>query len=92
MIIRILGERQYDVPDGELTRLNALDAELNAAVRAGDRKGCAIALRRLLNAVRVLGTPVPTEAFVTSDMILPDRATALEEVAGLLGDRGLIAG
>lgn len=92
MIIRILGDQQYDVPDAALGRLNALDAELNVAVRAGDRRGCAVSLRRLLNTVRALGTPVPMEALLTSDMILPDQGTGLEEVAGLLGDHGLIPG
>ena len=36
MIVRILGEGQYDVADDALDRLNELDAALEPRVEAGD--------------------------------------------------------
>ena len=36
LVVRILGEGQYDVADHALDRLNELDASLEAAVEAGD--------------------------------------------------------
>ncbi len=36
MIVRILGEGQFDVPDGDTGRLTELEASLNAAVDGDD--------------------------------------------------------
>ena len=36
MIIRILGEGQYDVAEGEVSNLNTLDDTLAQAVASGD--------------------------------------------------------
>ena len=36
MIVRILGEGQFELPDGDAERLNTLDNEAVAAVEAGD--------------------------------------------------------
>ena len=38
MIVRILGEGQLEVADDQLERLNALDAEVETAVEAGDEE------------------------------------------------------
>jgi len=39
MIVRILGEGQFDVDDSATDELNALDATLEKAVNAGDEAG-----------------------------------------------------
>ena len=39
MIVRILGEGQWDVADEEVTALNELDAAVESAVDGGDRTG-----------------------------------------------------
>ena len=44
MIVRILGEGQYDVSDEAIDRLNELDAAVEAAVEAGDEAAFAQAL------------------------------------------------
>lgn len=92
MIIRILGEAQYEVADGELDRLNALDATLQAAADAGDAPAFSGALRALLAAVRERGTVVPDQVLTASELVLPAPDTDLDEVAALLGDEGLIPG
>ena len=56
VIVRILGEGQYDVTDDALDRLNALDAEIEAAVEAGDEAAFATALTALHDGVRGAGT------------------------------------
>ena len=90
MIIRILGEGQYDVADGDLDRLNTLDAALQGAVDAGDTAAFATALAGLLAAVRGRGTAVPDQMLTTSDLVLPGPDADLAEVGVLLGDEGLI--
>jgi PspA-Associated protein len=90
MIIRVLNERQYNVPDAELGRLNSLDARLQTAVEAGDQSAFDRAFTDLLDAVRTAGSPVPDETLTTSDLVLPEQGTSLAEVGALLGDEGLI--
>lgn len=92
MIVRILGEGQLDVPESELGRLNELDAAVQQAVDAGDEAGFAGGLKALLDAVRTAGTPLPDDALVDSEFILPPADGTLEEVRALLSDDGLIPG
>ena len=39
MIVRVSGEAQYELPDGDAARLNEIDNETTAAVEAGDEAG-----------------------------------------------------
>jgi hypothetical protein len=92
VIVRILGEGQRELPDGEVDGLNALDAELQAAVDADDQQRFEAALTALLDRVRQLGAAVPDEQLVTSDLVLPSADAGLAEVRELLGEEGLIPG
>ena len=92
MIMRILGEGQYEIADAHLDKLNELDAVLQSVAASGDEQAFAIWLRELLDAVRALGTPLAPDTLVPSDLILPDEDTGLGEVEALLADEGLIPG
>ncbi|MCX4618287.1 hypothetical protein ACIQUO_24925 [Streptomyces albogriseolus] len=92
MIMRILGEGQYEVTDEHLNRLNELDTVLQSAADAGDEAAFTTALSALLDAVRSLGTPLPDERITPSDLVLPDADTSLAQVRALLSDEGLIPG
>ncbi|WP_149182583.1 PspA-associated protein PspAA [Streptomyces sp. TRM49041] len=92
MIMRILGEGQYEITEEHLGRLNTLDSALQAAADAGDEAAFAAALSALLDAVRSLGTRLPDERITPSDLVLPDEDTSLTQVRELLSDEGLIPG
>lgn len=92
MIIRILGEDQYEVADAELDRLNVLDERVQQAVEAGDEGAFSAGLARLLDAVRERGARLPDSSLTASDLVLPGTDSTLEEVADLVGDEGLIPG
>jgi hypothetical protein len=92
VIVRILGEGQVDVPDGELESLNELDDALQSAVDGGDENGFQQSLAALLNRVRQVGKPLPDDEIVSSDLVLPSADASLAEVRQLLGDEGLIPG
>jgi hypothetical protein len=92
VIVRILGEGQVDVPDGELDSLNDLDDALQRAVDGGDEEGFIQSLAALLSRVRDIGRPLPDEEIVASDLVLPSADASLAEVRELLGDEGLIPG
>ncbi|MEJ7741967.1 MAG: hypothetical protein WKF73_05110 [Nocardioidaceae bacterium] len=52
MIIRILSEGQFDVPDSEVDKLNELDSALESAIDSGDDDAFRDALAQLLGRVR----------------------------------------
>ena len=96
MIVRIMGEGQYSVPDEVLASLNEVDDRVEQAVRAGDQQALTTALEELLAAIRSGGSPVPDDVLADSELILPDASALLEEVRTWLADApgydGLIPG
>ena len=92
MIIRILGEGQYDVSDDALDRLNQYDAAVEAAVDSGDVDTFGSALATLLDGVRTVGVPHSAESLDESDLILPPADATIDEVRALLSGDGLIPG
>lgn len=92
MIIRVLGEGQYDVEDGAVEALQPLDEELEAAVESADEQRFRAALTSLLERIRAVGKPLPDEEIDASDAILPGPDARIEEVQAILLDDGVIPG
>ena len=92
MIVRILGEGQYDVADDALDRLNELDSAVESAVQSGDEATFRPALEALLEGVRSLGRAHPADSLDESDLILPPADATIAEVHAMLDDEGLIPG
>jgi hypothetical protein len=92
VIIRILGEGQYEVADSALHDLEALDAALLVSCEGGEQAAFEDALARLLERVRSLGTAVADDYLGTSDLVLPGAGATLAEVRELLTEEGLIHG
>jgi hypothetical protein len=92
VIVRILTEGQWDVPEDRIDGLNKLDAEVEKAVEGGDDGSFSQCLQALLHAVRSEGSPLPDDSLQDSDLILPPSDATIEEVRELLGDDGLIPG
>ena len=92
MIVRILGEGQFDVSDEHLDRLNELDSAVEAAVEAGQEEAFRAALVALLEGVRSVGSVHEVDSLDESDLILPMADAELDEVRAMLSDDGLIPG
>ncbi len=92
MIVRILGEGQYDVPDAEVGTLNSLDAALEKALTMVDETTYRSALAGLLALVREAGERLPDEELRPSDAVLPAEDASVEDVRALLTDEGMIPG
>ena len=86
MIVRILGEGQFQVDADAAAKLTALDAELDAAVEKQDETAFRAALGAAVGLVRDSGTTVPDDTFVTADYILPFSDASVDEVRKLLAD------
>lgn len=92
MIVRILGEGQFEVPDALLDELNAHDALLEKTLDGGADEDFHAALRGLLAVVREKAVPVPPEFLGGSDITLPAAEATADEVRGMLAADGLIPG
>jgi hypothetical protein len=92
VIVRIMGEGQFEVADSQLQELNAMDDALSAAVEGGDDSAFRMALSALLEAVRSRGTPIAADELVDSDLVLPYEDAHIDEVRELLSGEGLIPG
>jgi len=92
VIVRILGEGQYDLSDDAVSALNDLDAKVELAIDAGDEAAFHSALETLLDGVRTAGVPHETESLDSSDLILPMADASLAEVKDMLSGDGLIPG
>ena len=92
MIVRISGEGQFSIDDAATAELNRLDSELEAAVNRNDEAAFTTALHGLLDQVRALGSPLPSDTLEPSDLILPPEDASMDEVREMLTDEGLIPG
>lgn len=94
MIIRVLGQGQFELDDARVDDLNTVDDHLEAAVAADDQEALSAALAELGDLVRTHGTPVEGEDYIESDLILPGPDASLAEVHAMLGDSedGLVPG
>jgi hypothetical protein len=94
MIVRIMGEGQWQLDDAHGDVLNSLDAGLESAVESGDQEAFSAALDDLLAKVRAIGTPLPDDSLEPSDAVLPAAGSAIDDVRLLLADsdEGLIPG
>ncbi len=88
MIVRILGEGQYTVPDDHRGTLEKLDVAIDQAVHSGDEAGFSTALAALTAEVRQAGEPLADDAFAPSDLVVPFADSTLAETKALLADQG----
>ena len=90
MIVRLMGEGQFEVDDEVAKGLNNLDEQAGQAVERGDEEQLADLLRRMAEAVRTNGTRVPDHDLRGSDAIVPPDDLSLDEARELFEGEGLI--
>ena len=90
MIVRIAGEGQFKLPDGDADRLNELDNRAVAAVEQGDEAGFRELWSQMLDMVASDGNALDDDELVESDVILPPRDVTFEEARGEFTGDGLI--
>jgi hypothetical protein len=90
MIVRVLGEGQFEVDDEVAKGLNDLDEQAERALGAGDQKQFSELLGRMSEAVRTNGTRLPDEDLSASEGIIPPDDLTLDEARELFEGDGLI--
>ncbi len=86
MIVRILGEGRFEVPEADLPALEQLDAQLVDALERGDEVEFDGTLHDLLTQVRHTGTLVAPDDLRTSSLAVPHEGSTLDEVRSLLAE------
>ncbi|TML52311.1 MAG: hypothetical protein E6G15_11125 [Actinobacteria bacterium] len=90
MIVRLMGEGQFEVDDEVAKGLNGLDEQAGAAVEQGDEEKLRELLQRMADAVRMNGARVPDEDLTPSEAIVPPDDLSLDEARELFEGEGLI--
>jgi PspA-Associated protein len=90
VIVRLLGEGQFRVDDGLITRLNELDDEIARSVEAGDEQALWTGLQELADTVRQNGSRLSDDELTPSDAVIPPEDLTLDEARELLSDDGFI--
>jgi hypothetical protein len=90
VIVRVLGEGQFEVDDEVTKGLNDLDEQAERALEAGDQEQFAELLGRMAEAVRTNGARLPDEDLSPSEAIIPPEDLSLDEARELFEGEGLI--
>jgi CO/xanthine dehydrogenase Mo-binding subunit len=90
VIVRLMGEGQFEVDDEVAKGLNDLDEQAGAAVESGDEEQLRALLDRMAEAVRTNGTRVPDDDLRASDALVPPDDLSLDEARQLFEGEGLI--
>jgi hypothetical protein len=90
VIVRILSEGQFTLPDDAQAKLNELDNEAVAAVESGDEARFHELFDQMIESVVSGGEPVADDELVTADIIIPPRDLTFEEAKGEFNGEGII--
>ncbi len=86
MIVRILGEARYDVPEADLPAIEQLDTQLVDTMDREDEAAFTSTLADLIGLVRHVGTLVAPDDLRPSSLVVPHAASTLAEVRSLLAE------
>jgi len=90
MIIRVVGQGQYEVDEGLMDRLDALDREAMEALERDDEESLDRALDEMGRLVREEGKRLPDDALSASDVVIPPSDLTLEETRKLVSEAGFL--
>jgi chromosome condensin MukBEF complex kleisin-like MukF subunit len=90
VIVRLMGEGQFELDEEACIALNALDTAAVSALEAGDEETFRLRLRELGQAVRDNGKQLEDADLHPSDAIVPPDDLSLEEARELFSGEGLI--
>jgi PspAA-like protein len=90
VIVRLMGEGQFRVPDDVREQLNALDQEAMQALDAEDETELDKRLDDMWDLVRERGEPLDDDDLSPSDVVVPPSDLTLQETRKLFAEDGLI--
>lgn len=88
MIVRILDDGQYELPDTGIAAVDDLDAQLLQAVETGDDTRYHTLVETIVDRVHQTGRRLPPDHLGPSTLIVPGIHTTRAEIARLLDEQG----
>jgi len=92
MIIRIMGEGQYNVKSSNFDKLNKIDNKIVEYVQKGDEKKYKKGLADLIGLIHREGIQLDNEDLIESDVIVPPADMTLEEARQVFRGTGIFKG
>lgn len=89
MIIRIMGEGQYRVPDALCDELNQIDNRIVKLVEEDKAVEFRDEIAKLISEIKKKGEPVEAEKILTSDIIVPPGDLSLKEAKAVFKGSGI---
>jgi hypothetical protein len=90
VIVRLMGEGQWEVDDGVRARIDELDADTERAVSEGDEHALHSALGAMHQLVRDSGRELGDDHIGASDVVVPPDDLSIDEARELMHGEGLI--
>jgi hypothetical protein len=90
VIVRLMGEGQFQVADGLQAQLDELDDRAQAAADADDEPELDRVLDEMWQLVQDRGDRLADDDLSASDVVIPPSDLTLEETKRLFSDEGLI--
>ncbi len=92
MIVRLMGEGQYELESKYLDELNQIDNRLVELVSQEDQENFQRELQKMAAIVREKGRHLPDDIIKESDLIIPPPDITLEEAKKIFTGDGIIEG
>lgn len=90
MIVRLMGEGQYELDKAQVDELNRIDNNLVNVVDNGDEDRFKTEFKKIIDYVHSKGKHIPDDVIKPSDIIIPPADITLEEAKSIFKGEGLI--
>ncbi|MCE8428058.1 MAG: hypothetical protein J5U19_06710 [Candidatus Methanoperedens sp.] len=90
MIVRLMGEGQFELDKKNLDEVNKIDNDIVKIVGRGDEKAFKMQYKKLVEIVQKKGKPIAQEVLKPSDIIIPPADLTFEEAKQIFKGEGLI--
>jgi hypothetical protein len=90
MIVRLMGEGQYELDKKHMDELNKIDNNIVKIVNKGDEKTFKAEFKKLIDYARKNGKKLEDKTIKSSDIILPPADLTFEEAKKIFSGEGLL--
>lgn len=91
MIIRIMGEGQYQAPEFLCNELNKIDNRIVVLVSGGKAEEFRKELAKLISKIKEKGEAIDAKEILKSDIIVPPEDLSFEEAKAVFKGSGIFA-
>ncbi len=92
MIVRLMGEGQYELDKKQVDELNKIDNNIVRIVKKGDEKAYKVEIKKLSDYVKTKGKLIADDVLKPSELVIPPEDLTLEEAKQIFEGEGLIPG